>query len=200
MKDLKSLHTVLNEMRADVALSAILSIAIGVIIVLWPVQALLLLCRILAILFLIMGITIFASAFTVEKYKKIRIAIGIALVIFGIFIFISPTTIVQILSLVVGLIISLHGIKDMLLVMEGKEYEEKTWWIPSLMATITLMIGLYLIWNQFHASVLLVWFLGGVLIFDGISDLFILFKIKLAQKAARTAAEAIDVEFVEKEV
>lgn len=200
MKDLKSLHTVLNEMRADVALSAILSIAIGVIIVLWPVQALLLLCRILAILFLIMGIAIFASACTEERYRKIKIAIGTALLILGIFIFISPTMIVQILSLVVGLIISLHGIKDMLLVMEGKEYEEKTWWMPSLMATITLMIGLYLIWNQFHASALLVWFLGGVLIFDGISDLFILFKIKLAQKAARTAAEAIDVEFVEKEV
>lgn len=200
MKDWISHYNILKQMRADIAASAILCIAIGVIIILWPMQTLLLLCYTLALLFLIMGLSMLLAYFTNEKKQQFRLACGVILSILGAFIMIRPTAILQIVSIVIGVVIVIHGIKDMFLVMEGKEYEEKRWWLPSLLATITLMFGSYLIWDYFNASEIFIWFLGVALIYDGLSDLIILAKIKMAQRAARQATEAVDIEFKEKEV
>jgi uncharacterized membrane protein HdeD (DUF308 family) len=199
MKDVREIHAKLNAMRADITASAILCIAIGVTVILWPMQTIILLCRVLALLFLIMGISILLPYFADRKIKYLGLASGVVLILLGVFIMVRPTDIVRILPIVIGIVILLHGIKDMLLVMEGKEYEEERWWWPSLLATITLMFGMYLIWNYFQTSVFFIWFLGVALIYDGLSDLIILVKVKTAQRAAHQKAEAIDVEDVKKE-
>lgn len=199
MKDPKEIYVVLKEKKADITVSAILCIAIGSAVILCPNLTIVLLCRTLALILLIMGIANLLAYFVNRKSRHLGLASGAVLILLGTVIMVKPTVIIPLLSIVIGAVLVLHGLKDMQLVMEGKEYEEKRWWLPSLLATITLMFGLYLIWYQFQASAVFVWFLGSALLYDGFSDLIILQKVSNTKKAASQEKEAINEEFEGKE-
>ena len=199
MKDPKDIYVMLKEKKVDITVSAIICAAIGMIVILFPGQTISLLCRALALVLLIMGIADLLAYFVNRKSRHLGLASGAVLILLGVFIMVKPTVIIQFLVIVIGAVLVLHGLKDMQLVMEGKEYEEKRWWLPSLLATITLMFGLYLIWYQFQASAVFVWFLGSALLYDGLSDLIILRKVRNAKKAASQGEEVINEEFEGKE-
>ena len=199
MKDPKDIYVMLKEKKVDITVSAIICAAIGMIVILCPGQTISLLCRALALVLLIMGIADLLAYFVDRKSRHLGLASGAVLILIGIFIMVKPTVIIQLLVIVIGAVLVLHGLKDMQLVMEGKEYEEKRWWLPSLLATITLMFGLYLIWYQFQASTVCVWFLGSALLYDGLSDLIILRKVRNAKKVASQEEEVINEEFEGKE-
>lgn len=199
MIDLKSVHAAMIEKRTDITVSAIICVAVGAVVMVWPIQTIVLLCKTLALLLLIMGVANLLTYVADKKTRRFGLISGVVLILLGTFVMVRPTTILQIFSIAIGVVLVLHGIKDIQLVMEGKEYEEKRWWLPSLLATVTLMFGLCLIWSYFQAPIVVIWFFGMVLFYDGMSDLIILAKVKAAQKAAHQEAETIDVGIVEKE-
>lgn len=199
MKDPKEIYVVLREKKTDITVSAIICAATGIAVILFPKQTIVLLCRALALILLIMGFTNLFAYLVNPKSRHLGLASGAVLILLGAFIMVNPTVIFQLLSIVIGAVLVLHGLKDMQLVMEGKEYEEKRWWLPSMLATITLMFGIYLIWYQFQASMVFVWFLGSALLYDGLSDLIILNKVRNANRAVSQEKEVINEEIKEKE-
>ena len=61
------------------------------------------------------------------------------------------------------------------------------------MAIITIAAGIFLIRNAFNLASLITRIAGGILIFDGVSDLWVISRISKAQKDAEAEASAVDV-------
>ena len=73
----------LKRIKADVILSAILCVALGVILMIWPTQVTKVLCYILAAILCVMGIGHIISYMRNKLESRLGLATGIALVIFG---------------------------------------------------------------------------------------------------------------------
>lgn len=183
--------------KAAVTLPAVICIIAGMLVMIWPAQTSMLLCRALAFILLIMGIANILTYLADQQGRRFMLFVGGILTVLGLVILVRPSLILQILSIVIGVVLILHGLKDMQLVAQGKEYEEKQWWLPSLFSTVTIVLGVSIIWNYLQTAVVIMWLLGLALVFDGISALVILEQVSRAQKAARQEEEAIDVEFKE---
>ncbi len=183
--------------KAAVTLPAVICIIAGMLVMIWPAQTSMLLCRALAFILLIMGIANILTYLADQQGRRFMLFVGGILTVLGLVILVRPSLILQILSIVIGVVLILHGLKDMQLVAQGKEYEEKQWWLPSLFSTVTIVLGVSIIWNYLQTAVVIMWLLGLALVFDGISALVILEQVSRAKKAARQEEEAIDVEFKE---
>lgn len=194
---MEQIKELLKKIKADIMMSAVVSILVGAAVMIWPGQTTVLLCRAIALILLIMGIAELIAYASNRKVRRFGLPSGIVLTAIGIYIMMKPGIILQILSMLIGIVLVLHGIKDIQLVMEGKTSSSKRWWLPSLFSTITIMFGLMLIWDYFQAATLVAWMLGLALVYDGISDILILMRLSSAQKEAREEEEAIDVEWKE---
>lgn len=193
------MQTLLKEIKADILLSAVVCVVIGVVVMIWPEKTTLLLCRALALVLLVMGA---ANAFTYladREASRFGLASGVVVFALGALIMIRPSLVARMIPIVVGIIFVMHGMEDMQLAMEGKSYGDKSWWISSLFSSATIVLGILLIWKSFSVAMGVTWFLGLMLVFDGVSDLIIVAKVNHAVKTARMEAEAIDVEFEERD-
>ena len=66
-----------------------------------------------------------------------------------------------------------------------------------LFSSVTIVFGIFVIWKYFQVAEVAAWLLGLALVFDGVSDLLIIYKVVSAIKRAEEEAEAIDVEWKE---
>ena len=68
------------------------------------------------------------------------------------------------------------------------------WWASLIVAIATIAAGIFLIRNAFNLASLITRIAGGILIFDGISDLWVISRVSKAHKEMEVEATAVDVE------
>lgn len=193
------MQTLLKEIKADILLSAVVCVVIGIVVMIWPEKTTMLLCRALALVLLVMGAANAFAYLADREASRFGLASGMVIFALGALIMIRPSLVARMIPIVVGIIFVMHGMEDMQLAMEGKSYGDKSWWISSLFSSATIVLGILLIWKSFSVAMGVTWFLGLMLVFDGVSDLIIVAKVNHAVKTARMEAEAIDVEFEERD-
>ena len=71
------------------------------------------------------------------------------------------------------------------------------WWSPMILGIISLALGIICIVNAFGVVSLAMKFIGVALIYDGISDLWIVSRTAKAAKAMKQEADALDVDYKE---
>ena len=180
----------LKRIKADVILSAILCVALGVILMIWPTQVTKVLCYILAAILCVMGIGHVISYMRNKLESRLGLATGIALVILGVWILVQPLNFAKIFPVVIGVVLLMHGLEDLRMTIEAKQNGDTAWGILLLITILNFAIEMVQI-----AMVIV----GIALIYDGLSDLFVVYRVAGAVKAAKQAAEAIDVEAVEED-
>lgn len=107
---------------------------------------------------------------------------GIVLVLIGLWICTKPHIVLSIIPVVVGIIILIHGLMDIEYTLDIKKSGNEKWWISLIAAGITLILGLLLVLNPFTAYEVTMFLIGLAMLYDGGSDLLILFFSYLAQK------------------
>lgn len=85
-------------------------------------------------------------------------------------------------AIVVGVILIMHGFEDMQMGMESRQYGDDKWWICMLLAVLTIVFGIYVIWKYFQMAEVAAWLLGFALAFDGVSNLIVAAKVISASK------------------
>ena len=184
----------LKRIKADVILSAILCVALGVILMIWPTQVTKVLCYILAAILCVMGIGHIISYMRNKLESRLGLATGIALVILGVWILVQPLNFAKIFPVVIGVVLLMHGLEDLRMTIEAKQNGDTAWGILLLITILNFAFGVLLIWKAIEMVLV-----GIALIYDGLSDLFVVYRVAGAVKAAKQAAEAIDVEAVEED-
>ena len=166
--------------KTNTFVSAVISILIGLALLFQPGTFTVLACRIIAILVLISGAAAILS-YVRETQKVWRLqallVIGIILVLLGICMLARPAFFISLLPLVLGIIVLVHGLQDASYALNLKKLNDPYWWITLLIAAASIIFAVIVI-------------IGAVLIYDGVSDLWIVGRMK--QTAKRFNSDVAD--------
>ena len=177
------------KIRLSVFISAIITIALGVVLIIYPAEAALMVCKIIGVMLIVMGIfglitTLIAS----NKPNGLLIGWAILLVI-GIFIFINPGTLATLIPVFMGILLLFHGMMDFKLAVEAQKNKGENWAMLYLVSLLTIALAALCVLHAFNIVTLTYTVIGIMLLVDGITDLYAAIKAILASKAAKQAAK-----------
>ena len=92
----------LKRIKADIIVSALLCIALGIVLLVWPAETIDVFCKILAVGLIIMGGVDIASYFMNRSIHPFAGALGLIVLLIGIWIFLRPESIVSLIPIVIG--------------------------------------------------------------------------------------------------
>ena len=121
---------------------------------------------------------------------------GIVLSVIGIWILTSPEMIIMAVPVIVGVLIVIHGVHNVVQAIALKKDGYDRWWLAFLFGALTVVLGGILVYNPFEVAETVVRFIGIFLIYDGVSDIWILSRVF---KVKRDKERVIDVDYVDVE-
>ncbi|HPS75965.1 MAG TPA: DUF308 domain-containing protein [Oscillospiraceae bacterium] len=198
------MSALLRQRRTSSIIVALISMLLGVVLILYKARA-------VSLIVLVSGVALMAlGAYYIGLYfaRRSRIALlqmdlllGIILFLLGLWMAARPDSVISLLQYVAGAIILVHGVVDLQAAFNIKRGGFEKWWVSLLLAVVTLLLGALIIIDPFAALDALLILIGLVLIFDGLSDLYIIFRIsrvfrevKQAAADARQEAGAVETE------
>lgn len=189
MKAIKSL-------KMNYSVTALICALLGLILLIWPGQTTQIACITVGAVLGIYGVLqiIFYLA-TKEKtmMSHSMMVFGIVLAVIGGFIVWKPETIMKAIPMIVGILIIIHGLHNGVQAIDLKKMGYSNWWIALLLAVLTVALGIILVCNPFDALDAVVRLIGIFLLYDGLSDMWILSRVF---KTRRKNAKIIDTDAV----
>lgn len=163
--------------KSGSVLGYLVCIVFGVIICFNPGEVLTTICRIAGLVILICGAYYLILGVKNENAaaRSFQFIIGIVLAIAGIWIALRPGTFLKLIPIFVGIVMVYHGVMEIYTSMKSRKSNSK-WGVGLITAIISLLLGLYLIFRAFKALEIGMVILGLVLIYDGISGLWLVIR------------------------
>lgn len=170
----------LKKLKANDLLSSLILAVIGMVLLIWPGTSTQVVCMVLGGVLLAYGI-IQMALYLVAKEKTLylqgMLVLGIILSVIGAWILIKPEMIIAAIPVIMGIMIAMHGVHNIVqgIQLKGMDYEK--WWIAFVLGIITVSLGGVLIYNPFRVVNTVVRVIGGFLIYDGISRIWIVSRV-----------------------
>lgn len=191
------MERILKKIKANVVISALLCIALGVVLVIWPGMSVQVACMAIGAVLILNGISRLVN-FIFGKddslFSQMNLIMGIIITVIGVWILLQPDKIIAMIPILVGIIIIIHGINNLQQAVNLCKSQYNKWWVALLLGLLTIGFGILLICNPFQAIDTLVMFIGIFLIYDGVSDIWIVSRVSRTAKQLRQDLEAVDVE------
>ncbi len=188
---------VMKRIKADMIVSALLCAALGVVLLVWSEETIDIICRALAAILMVLGVIQLASYFLNRLESVFHVAFGLIELLVGVWIFLKPESVVSLIPIVIGVILLIHGVSDLRTAFETKKNGYDSWWSILIMAAISIICGGVSIFFAFEVVSFVMKFIGVALIYDGLSDLWIVTRAVKAAKNAKEEADALDVAYRE---
>ncbi|MCM1125729.1 MAG: DUF308 domain-containing protein [Lachnospiraceae bacterium] len=187
----------LKGLKVNYTASALMCVVIGLVLLIWPGTTTQIVCMLLGAVLLLYG-AVQVILYLISREKNIvshgMMLLGIVVAVIGIWILVKPEMIIMAVPVIVGILIAIHGLHNIVQSISLKKDGYEGWWIACLMGVLTAVLGGVLIYNPFKVVDMVVRFIGIFLVYDGLSDMWIisrLFKVK------KEKDRIIDVEAVE---
>lgn len=174
-----------KNLKANELISAIICMALGIVLIIWPGTSVKVACMILGGALLLYGVLqIILYLFAKERtiYLQGMLLFGIVLAVIGAWILLKPESIMKAVPVIVGIIIVIYGINNAVQSVDLKKLGYGNWWIACLLGLATIVLGAVLIFKPFGVINTVTRVIGGFLIYDGLSDLWILSRLFKAKK------------------
>ncbi len=191
------MERILKRIKTNVMVSAFICMTLGIILVVWPGLSVKVVCMAIGVVLVINGISrlmnfIFGRDGSV--FSQMNLIMGIIITVIGGWILFQPGTIIAMIPILVGIIIVIHGINNLQQTVSLCQSRYDKWWVALLLALVTIGFGVLLIFNPFAAVDTLIRFIGIFLIYDGVSDIWIMSRVSKNVKEARQEMEALTVD------
>lgn len=183
-----------NKVKKSWIISAICTGVIGLILLLFPGNAL------LSVSYTIGGLTIAMGVIRVVRYFKQEhtypylfqsdLVIGLITVGLGLFMVTSPKTVMALLPNLLGILLVGCGIGNILRSVDAKNSGFAQWGVLLGMAILSIVAGLVILSNPFGAIELVIAVTGGCLIYESIADILTTMIINKKVKDIKKSAEA----------
>ena len=183
----------LKNLKANYTLSAIICVVIGVVLIIWPGTSTQVVCMVLGGMLMIYGIVqIILYLFARERtlYLQGMLILGIVFSVVGAWILLKPETIIAAVPIIMGIIIIMHGLHNAIQAIDLKKMDYENWWVALLFGILTIVLGVVLVCNPSGAVEIVVRVIGAFLIYDGISDMWILSRLFKTKKNAERIIDA----------
>ena len=144
-----------------------------------------------------MGVVDLLSYFMNRGIHPFSGVLGLIVLLVGVWIYLRPETIASLVPIVIGVILAVHGLQDFKLAFENKTNGYPKWWTMLIVALISMTFGIICIVCAFGVAKLALQFIGIALVYDGISDLWIVTKTLRTAKKLKEGSDALDVDYKE---
>lgn len=186
----------LKKIKIGMMGSSIITLILGLILLLNPIGAIETVCSLIGFFILILGIFGLLNHFVLDTESSSTLVLGVSMigVLLGIYILANPGSIVKFFSIVVAVILLLHGLRDVDTAMQMKRGGYEKWWGSLVIAIITILLGAFVFRNPFAAPELVSRVIGACFLFNGATDLLIVRRASKVLKDVREKSEPIDVD------
>ena len=188
----------LKKIKANVVISACMCILLGIVLVVWPELSMHIVCMAVGAVLLVGGVVrlavYLANLKETNVYAQMNLILGIVLAVVGVWIMLQPDKVLAIIPLIVGIVIVLHGINDLSQAVTLCKNKYDLWWLALLFGVVTLGFGAFLIYRPIAALDTAVMMIGIFLIYDGLSDIWIVSRIYRSARQLHQELEAVDAE------
>lgn len=173
------MNSILHEQRNSSIAAAIITILMGILLVTRPGSSVQFLCMLLGCAVLVSGIIYILGWISRRSagYPVFFLLPGIILCALGGWLLTRPAQLVILIQYIFGVILLIHGLVDVqgALALAGQRYDR--WWLDLLLALLTFLLGVVILLNPFGTFASLVILIGLSLVFDGVSDLYIIWRL-----------------------
>ena len=139
-----------------------------------------------------------AGGFFIKDHESLSrsflLVMGVIMIICGVVIFLHPEELVKLIPTIMGILVLLSGIINLGETFTLSRQKYTKWWISLIISIITIGAGLFLIIKAFDLVAVITRIAGGILVFDGISDLWVVSRL-----SADTSKEPVDSVIVSEE-
>ena len=191
----------LKRIKINATLSAALYTLLGLVLLIWPAPSTRLLCTALGLVLLLCA-AVDVSIFALHRkdgtlYAGAHLIVGVILAALGIWLLMRPTLITVIIPRIMGALICVHGVSDFGDAITLRKNGSSHWAAAVGLGILTLVLGLVLVVSPFAAFTTVVRVIGGFLMCDGITDLWITRQVSRSVKQAISTTDKpiIDVDY-----
>lgn len=163
----------IRSIKVNLLSSAILCVILGIVLVAYPDTSMTLVCRAVGVIVLITGLGLVFGYLKSGKehwYGKIELVFGTILAIVGGFLILRPLGLISIIPIIFGILFIYHGLANMRQAMELRQYKDKGWWLPVLIAATTVLLGIFIINYPIRTMDIIMRVIGACLIYDGLAN------------------------------
>lgn len=191
------MEALLKKIKTNALVSALMCIVLGIILVVWPGLTVRAVCMTIGFVLVASGVNrlcgfIFGGDSSI--YSRMNLITGVIVTLIGAWILFQPDTIIKLIPILVGIIVIIHGINDLQQTVALCQNRYDKWWVALILGLVTLGFGVLLIFNPFEAVETLVMFIGIFLIYDGVSDIWIVSRVSHVAKYLKQEIGAVDVD------
>ena len=175
----------IKSLKVNYSLSAVICVILGIVLLVWPGQSTQVVCMVLGIVLGGFGlIQIILHLATKEKtmVSHSMMMLGVVLAVIGGWIVLKPETIIKAVPMIVGILIVIHGFHNAVQAIDLKKMQYDNWWVALLLSLLTVALGVVLICNPFTIVDTVVRIIGAFLVYDGLSDMWILSRVFKTKK------------------
>ncbi len=168
----------LQKLRNTLITTAVVYIALGLVMLLIPTVVSDFICYIIGALFLVIGIAGIVSYIKTRGTGFGGSAILVVSIIFaalGVYILCNPVAFATFIPLVVGIMLLVDSVNKFQTTLELKKVGYKNWWQMLIVAFIIVALALILMFNPFESVAMFIRIIGALLIFDGLSNIFTIY-------------------------
>ena len=173
----------MKAIRFDIYVSAIMSLVLGILFVVFPVESGSVISVFSGIMILIFAIFMLIGAIANRMGLSVpAIILAILLGAIGIWIIVNPLKFAVIVYIAVGVMLAVHGIQSIVSAFSVKSMGVKTWWLMLIVGILSVIFGFYCIFCSFGAFVAASVIVGVMLILDAISTVIVAIRVSKYQK------------------
>mgnify|MGYP002564295407 FL=1 len=189
----------IKSLKVNYSLSAVICVILGIVLLVWPGQSTQVVCMVLGIVlggFGLIQIILYLATKEKTMVSHSMMMLGVVLAVIGGWIVLKPKTIIKAVPMIVGILIVIHGFHNAVQAIDLKKMQYDNWWVALLLSLLTVALGVVLICNPFTIVDTVVRIIGAFLVYDGLSDMWILSRVfktkKNREKIIDTDAVIVD--------
>ena len=103
----------------------------------------------------------------------------------GLLFLLRPVIVASVLPVILGLFIVVDGLVNLKRALELRRMLYLRWTVPLVLSAVSAVLGLVIVFQPFLAAEALVMLIGAVLIYEGLSDLWTIFRVSQWTKEYR---------------
>lgn len=177
-----------HNMKLSFLLAAVLYIILGLILLIWPGVSATVFCYAFGGILLIYGVVTIVSFFLRDSRQGsfvFELFLGIVAAALGLLFLLRPVIVASVLPVILGLFIVVDGLVNLKRALELRRMLYVRWTVPLVLSAVSAVLGLVIVFQPFLAAEALVMLIGAVLIYEGLSDLWTIFRVSQWTKEYR---------------
>lgn len=184
--------SLLKQLKWNLILLAVIFIALGIVLILWPGATMKTICYLLAAMLLALGVASLINYLRKDIsgiIYRYDLVVGLCAILGGFLVIVKVDKLTDLIPAVLGFLVTMSGILKMQNSVDMLRLGHGTWHVAFAMSIINIVAGIVLLMNPFEAAQILIMCLGIALVYSGITDLYV--TISISRRLSRLKTEIV---------